>query len=134
MTTIQQQVGFANRDVFRDLQELMDADEDLKTKGDEDYPMQTVFEYPLNSQSTVTEYRVLLDTVWDSLNSDDKPELIGNATSNHLEMGYLIAILDKGLTQENVDDWYGWVQDIDEESIEPIAEIFRNYNLVPGSF
>jgi hypothetical protein len=134
MTTIEQQTRQPNRDVFRALQELMYADEDLKTKGVEDYLMQTVFEYPLNSQSTVTEYRVLLDTVWDSLNSDDKPELIGNATSNHLEMGYLIAILDKGLTQENVDDWYGWVQDIDEESIEPIAEIFRNYNLVPGSF
>jgi hypothetical protein len=33
MTTIQQ-VGFTNRDIFRDLQELMYADENLKTKGD----------------------------------------------------------------------------------------------------
>jgi hypothetical protein len=132
MTTIQQ-FGFTNRDVFRDLQELIDADEDLKE--DEDYPMQTIIEYPLNTKpKSVEEYSILLDTIWDGLHRDYIPELIAIAASIYPEMGYVIAILDKGLTQENVDDYYGYVLDVEPESIEPIAEIFRSYNLVPGSF
>jgi hypothetical protein len=96
--------------------------------------MDKVLEYPLFRNSTVAEYRVILDREWDSLNRNDKLELTGNATSILPEMGYLVAILDKGLTQENVDDWYRWVVEIDDENSERIAEIFRTYNLVPGSF
>jgi hypothetical protein len=132
MTTIQQ-FGFTNRDVFRDLQELIDADEDLKE--DENYPMQTIIEYPLNTKpKSVEKYSVLLDTIWDGLHRDYIPELIGIAASIYPETGYVIAILDKGLTQEHVDDFYGYGLDVEPESIEPIAEIFRSYNLVPGSF